>query len=104
MIVLDILYEKTKTIDSKVVDLVFSYACHNSSQNNIDVLNHIWVNWSDQIESIFVSVALHSHNTLKWSALLGLSFLHGAGGPGNPCYGVQAHLVNFALHFGIVSK
>ena len=74
MIVLDILYEKTKTIDSKVVDLVFSYACHNSSQNNIDVLNHIWVNWSDQIESIFGSIALLSHNTLKWSAILGLSF------------------------------
>ena len=28
-----------------------------------------------------------------------LVFLRGAGGPGNPCYGVQAHLVNFALHF-----
>ena len=53
MIVLDILYEKTKTIDSKVVDLVFSYACHNSSRNNIDVLNHICVNWSDHIEIIF---------------------------------------------------
>ena len=45
------------------------------------------------------SVALLSHNTLKWSAILGLIFLHGAGGPGNPCYGVQACLVNFTLHF-----
>ena len=45
------------------------------------------------------SVALHSHNSLKWSAILGLSFLCGAGGPGNPWYGVQARLVNFALHF-----
>ena len=59
------------------------------------------------------SVALLLHNTLKWSAILGLSFLCGAGGrcgPGNPCYEVQALLVNFALHFqkcqhfGIVSK
>ena len=39
-----------------------------------------------------------------------LVFLCGAGGTGNPCYGVQARLVNFALHFqkfwhfGIVSK
>ena len=45
------------------------------------------------------SVALLSHNTLKWSAILGLSFLYGANGPGNPCYGVQVRLVNFALHF-----
>ena len=45
------------------------------------------------------SVALLSHNNLKWSAILGLSFLCGAGGPGNPCYGVQALLVSFALHF-----
>ena len=28
-----------------------------------------------------------------------LVFLHGAGGPGNPCFRVQAYLVNFALHF-----
>ena len=47
----------------------------------------------------FSSIALISHNTLKLSAILGLSFLHGAGGSGNLCYGVQAHLVNFALHF-----
>ena len=45
------------------------------------------------------SVALLSHNALKWSAILGLSFLCGAGGPGNPCYGVQVHLLNLALHF-----
>ena len=45
------------------------------------------------------SVALLSHNTLKWSAILGLSFFYSAGGPGNPCYRVQACLVNFALHF-----
>ena len=47
----------------------------------------------------YVSVALLSYNILKWSALLGLSFFCGAGGPGNPCYEVQVHLVNFALHF-----
>ena len=47
------------------------------------------------------SVALLSHNILKWSEILGLSFLHGAGGPGNMCYGVQAHLVNFALHLAL---
>ena len=45
------------------------------------------------------SVALLSYNTLKWIAILGLSFFRGAGGPGNPCYRVQSHLVNFALHF-----
>ena len=45
------------------------------------------------------SVALLSHNTLKWSAIVGLSFVCAAGGLGNPCYGVQARLVNFALHF-----
>ena len=28
-----------------------------------------------------------------------LVFLRGAGSLGNPCYGVQACLVNFALHF-----
>ena len=31
-----------------------------------------------------------------------LVFLCGAGGPGNPCYGVQVRLVNFALHFHCV--
>ena len=45
------------------------------------------------------SIALVSHNTLKWSEILGLSFLCSAGGPGNPSYRVEAHLVNFALHF-----
>ena len=40
------------------------------------------------------SIALLSHNTLKWSAIL-----QGADRPGNPCYGVQAYLVNFTLHF-----
>ena len=44
-------------------------------------------------------IALLSHNTLKCSAILELSFLHGAGGPGNLSYWVQARLVNFALHF-----
>ena len=41
------------------------------------------------MEHIYGSVALLLHNTLKWSAILGLSFLHGAGGPGNPCYGTM---------------
>ena len=45
------------------------------------------------------SVALLSHNTLKWRAILGLSFMGGAGGPGNPCCVFQVCLVNFALHF-----
>ena len=68
--------------------------------------------WCDKFENdkfesdkfILGSIALLSHNTLKWSAILGLSFLCGAGGLGNPCYWVQVHLVNFALHFSIVSK
>ena len=47
----------------------------------------------------FRSIALLSHNTLKWNAILGLSFLHSAGGLGNPCYGVQACLVNFIHNF-----
>ena len=29
--------------------------------------------------------------------ILDFVFLRGAGGPGNPCYGVQARLANFAL-------
>ena len=45
------------------------------------------------------SVALLSHNTLKRSAILGLRFLCGTGDPENPFYGVQVHLVNFALYF-----
>ena len=45
------------------------------------------------------SIALLSHNTLNWSAILGLSTLSGT----DPCYGVQAYLVNFALHFQIVN-
>ena len=48
--------------------------------------------------SILGCVALLLHNTSKRSAILGLSFLHGASGPGNPYYGVQACIVNFALH------
>ena len=61
--------------------------------------------WADILEMHVAlgdlgSVALLPHNALKWSAILGLSFfLRGAGGQGNPCYGVQAYLVNFALHF-----
>ena len=42
-------------------------------------------------------VALLSHNTSKRSAILGLSFLHGASGPGNPCYGVQARISHFTF-------
>ena len=45
------------------------------------------------------SIALLSHNTLKWSAILGLSYLNGPDGAGNSCYGVHACLVNFKLHF-----
>ena len=45
------------------------------------------------------SVALLWHYTSSVVRFLELVFLHGAGGPGNPCYGVQSCLVNFALHF-----
>ena len=36
------------------------------------------------------SVALLLHFTSSEVRFLGLVFLRGAGGPGNPCYGVQA--------------
>ena len=58
-----------------------------------------WLDISANKNSLFGSIALLSINTLKWSGILGLSFLCGAGGPGNPYYGVQAYLMNFALHF-----
>ena len=45
-------------------------------------LIELGLHYSLQIECLFGSVALLSHNNLKWSAILGLSFLCGAGGPG----------------------
>ena len=43
------------------------------------------------------SISLLSHNTLNEVRFSDLVVLHGASGPGNPCYGVQARLVNFTL-------
>ena len=56
------------------------------------------------------NVALLPHNTLKSEVRFwDLVFLCNAGGPGNPCNGVQAHLVNFALssfalHFKVLCE
>ena len=44
------------------------------------------------------SVDLLLHFTSSEVRFLDLVFLCGAGVPGNLCYGVQARLVNFALH------
>ena len=56
--------------------------------------------------NFFVTLTLH----FKCSVIFGLGFfLRGAGGPGNPCYEVQACLVNFALssfalHFKVLCE
>ena len=52
--------------------------------------------WLEKLIFILGSIALLWHFTyFKWSAISGLSFLRGAGGPGNPCYGVQARNCKF---------
>ena len=55
------------------------------------------------------SVALLWHYTSSEVRFLDLVLMHGAGDPGNPCYGVQERTLNFALssfvlHFKVLCE
>ena len=50
-----------------------------SVSTGIKKLHSVLKNWLEKYIHCLIS-----HNTLKWSVILGLSFLHGAGGTGNP--------------------
>ena len=60
-----------------------------------------YIHATDNLKRFCTMVALLYFRTTLESEVQfrDLVFLQGAGGPGNPSYGVQAHLVNFERHF-----